>query len=119
LAKQNFVELRAGSGTLRVIARKRIERMLYHLFPQWWLPLNIMISHRLISYQAAVTRYETQQRWARYGGIELLIWLVMGWLASQRTVKKVGQMWHKAGKAGPDQVTNKSSGHFTGAHLPR
>ena len=100
LAKQNFVELRAGSGTLRVIARKRIERMLYHLFPQWWLPLNIMISHRLISYQAAVARYEKQQRWARYGGIELLICLVMGWLALQRAGKKVGHIFHKSGGTG-------------------
>lgn len=96
LAKQNFLELRDGAGALPVIARKLIERGLYHLFPQWWLPLNIMISHRLFSYQEAVARYERQQRWARYTGIDLLIWLVIAWLFLLRGVKRFAQFWRKA-----------------------
>lgn len=88
LAKQNFIELRATGGALRVMARKTIERTLYQRLPTLWLPLNIMISHSLLSYVAAVARYQQQQRWARYLGLDLLVLLVAGWLAVQRVVKK-------------------------------
>ncbi len=115
LAKQNFVELRDGSGTLRVMARKQIEGALYQLFPQWWLPLNIMISHRLISYQAAAARYEKQQRWARWAGIELLVWLVMTWLGLQRIVQKVGRLWARPDLTKPPFSERKSDGHLRGA----
>jgi kynurenine 3-monooxygenase len=89
LAKQNFIELRDTGGSLRVMARKRIERQLYQLFPTQWLPLNIMISHSLMSYRAAVARYEQQQRWARRCGLDLLVWLVVLWLVLERVGKKL------------------------------
>lgn len=95
LAKQNFLELRAGTGTLRVMARKIVERWLYYFFPGWWLPLNIMISHRLFSYQEAVARYKRQQRQARYLGIDLAIVLVVGWLALQRLGKRFIHFWQQ------------------------
>lgn len=84
LAKQNFIELRATGGSVRVMARKAIERTLYQLFPTRWLPLNIMISHSLMSYEAAVARHQQQQRWARWAGIDLLVFVVALWLAVQR-----------------------------------
>lgn len=115
LAKQNFVELRAGSGTLHVMARKSVEHVLYQLFPRWWLPLHIMISHRLLSYQAAVARYEEQRRWARYGGLDLAIYLVMGWFALQRLLQKVGRRWGRPELAEPSFSETKSSGHLRGA----
>jgi len=115
LAKQNFVELRDGSGTLRVMAQKRVEHLLYQLFPQWWLPLNIMISHRLLSYQAAVARHEKQKRWARYCGLDLLIYLVMGWLALSQLVQKLGRRWSKPKLAPPNFSEKKSGGHLRGA----
>ncbi len=71
LAKQNFIELRDTTASASVVARKTLERKLYQLFPKHWLPLNIMISHRLMTYQAAVARYEKATTLARYGGIEL------------------------------------------------
>jgi kynurenine 3-monooxygenase len=89
LAKQNFIELRDTGGSLRVMARKRIERQLYQLLPTQWLPLNIMISHSLMSYRAAVARYEQQQRWARRCGLDLLVWLVVLWLVLERVGKKL------------------------------
>lgn len=91
LAKQNFVELRDGSGTLPIMARKIVEQWLYQLFPTWWLPLNIMISHRLLSYQEAVARYARQRRRARYFGIDLLIYLLVVWLALGRLVQRIGR----------------------------
>lgn len=115
LAKQNFIELRDGAGTLRVMARKLIERGLYHLFPHWWLPLNIMISHRLFSYKDAVARYAQQQRLARYAGIDLLIWLLMGWLALQRAVNSVWLRWPKASSVESPYPQHKP----TGAETPR
>ena len=93
LAKQNFIELRDTGGSLRVMARKAIERTLYQLLPTLWLPLHIMISHSLLSYVAAVARYQQQQRWARYLGLDLLVLVVAGWLAVQREVKKWWPHW--------------------------
>lgn len=93
LAKQNFIELRDTGGSLRVMARKAIERTLYQLLPTLWLPLHIMISHSLLSYVTAVARYQQQQRWARYFGLDLLVLVVAGWLAVQREVKKWWPHW--------------------------
>lgn len=92
LAKQNFIELRDTGGSRRVMARKSLERTLYRLLPTLWLPLNIMISHSLMSYVAAVARYQRQQRWARYAGLDLLVLVVAGWLAVQQALKKWGRL---------------------------
>ena len=100
LAKQNFIELRDTSGSVRVMARKAIEHTLYQLFPTRWLPLNIMISHSLMSYEAAVARHRQQQRWARYVGLELLVLLVAGWLVVQRAVKKGGSRLVQPSRSG-------------------
>lgn len=86
LAKQNFIELRDTGGSVHVMARKALERTLYQLFPTLWLPLNIMISHSLLSYSAAVARYQKQQRWARYAGLDLLVFALALWLAVRRTL---------------------------------
>lgn len=88
LAKQNFIELRDTGGSVQVMARKAMEHTLYQLFPTLWLPLNIMISHSLMSYVAAVARYQQQQRWARYAGLDLLVLLGAAWLAMQRSGKR-------------------------------
>lgn len=111
LAKQNFIELRDTGGSVWVMARKAIEHRLYQLFPTLWLPLNIMISHSLLSYSAAVARYQKQQRWARYGGIDLLVCVVALWLAMGRALHKwiaplpQGQRAQEKGRVRPhDQV---------------
>lgn len=91
LAKQNFVELRDTTASARVLARKTIERALYQRFPDQWLPLNIMISHRLMSYVEAVERYQKQQRMARYCGLDLLVWLLAFWLSGQRLGAKLAR----------------------------
>lgn len=87
LAKQNFIELRDTTASARVVARKTIERKLYQYFPDRWLPLNIMISHRLMTYVDAVDRYKKQQKVARYCGVDLLVWL----LALLLTVQRLGE----------------------------
>lgn len=115
LAKQNFLELRAGSGTLAVTARKLVEQLLYRLLPTWWLPLHIMISHRLYTYQAAVDRDAQQRRWARRCGIDLVIGLVMGWLALQQGWKQLGRLWR--GRDNDERYPAK--GALPDAHLIR
>lgn len=91
LAKQNFIELRDTTASPRVIARKTLERKLYQYAPNHWLPLNIMISHRLMSYTEAVARSQQQQKIARYCGIDLLVWLLALWLTVQQWGEKVGR----------------------------
>ena len=76
LAKQNFVELRDTTASASVVARKTLERKLYQLFPKHWLPLNIMISHRLMTYVDAVARYKKQQKIARYCGADVAVFLL-------------------------------------------
>ncbi|MFN8439527.1 MAG: NAD(P)/FAD-dependent oxidoreductase [Caldilineaceae bacterium] len=88
LAKQNFVELRDTTASPLVLARKTLERSLYQLFPEQWLPLNIMISHRLMSYVEAVARYQKQQKVARYCGLDLVVWLLALGLIGQRLWEK-------------------------------
>ncbi len=89
LAKQNFVELRDTTASLRVVARKTIERKLYQLFPDKWLPLNIMISHRAMSYTEAVARYQKQQRLARRFGMNVLAFLFAIGPAAHRSLQKL------------------------------
>lgn len=88
LAKQNFIELRETTGSTRTLAHKMLERWLYRLFPADWQPLNIMISHTLLSYSEAWTRYQRQQAWLRYSGAELLVWLMTCWLISGDALHK-------------------------------
>lgn len=83
LSKQNFIELRDTTAAPQVVARKWIERKLYQIFPNRWLPLNIMIAHRLMSYVAAAERDRRQQKFARYCGIDFVVWLVALWFTLQ------------------------------------
>jgi kynurenine 3-monooxygenase len=91
LAKQNFIELRDTTSSLRVVARKTIERKLYQLFPDKWLPLNIMISHRAMSYTDAAVRYQKQQRLARHCGMDMLAFLFAVGPAAQRSLQKLAR----------------------------
>lgn len=83
LSKQNFIELRDTTAAPKVVARKLIERKLYQTFPNHWLPLNIMIAHRLMPYVAAAERDRRQQKVARYCGINLVVWLLALWFTIQ------------------------------------
>ena len=88
LAKQNFIELRDTTGTIHTLAHKMLERWLYRFFPTYWQPLNIMISHSLLSYVEAWARYQRQQAWLRFSGAELVVWLITCWLFSEHALRK-------------------------------
>ena len=91
MAKQNFIELRDTTRSLRVVSRKSIERKLYQLFPDKWLPLNIMVSHRPMSYVDAMARYQKQQRLAKRCGMDVLATLVAVGPATQRALQKISR----------------------------
>lgn len=106
LSKQNFIELRDTTAAPHVVARKWLERKLYQTFPNHWLPLNIMIAHRLMSYVAAAERDRRQQRVARYCGIDLGVWLVALWLTIELWVAQAVQTARRFGTAMVNNATD-------------
>lgn len=111
LAKQNFVELRDTTASAHVVARKVLERKLYQLFPEKWLPLNIMISHRLLTYVEAVERYKKQQKIARLCGADILVWLLACWLSTQQLFSRLLRSLINIRSFGLENSTN-------GLHFP-
>lgn len=89
LSKRNFLELRDTTDSLRVMARKSIENKLYQLWPNQWLPLNIMISHRNMTYRQAAERHERQRRVARWLGMDVAVAVVAAGLAVKHGLRKL------------------------------
>ncbi len=62
LAIGNFIEMRDHVGSGGFLWKKRTERILARLFPEWYVPLYTMVSFSRIPYAEAVRRARRQNR---------------------------------------------------------
>jgi kynurenine 3-monooxygenase len=74
LAISNFVEMRDHTGSKKFLLKKKKEKLLNKLFPNWYLPLYSMATFTRIPYGEAVARAKRQDRIVNVvAGILLLI----------------------------------------------
>ncbi len=74
LAISNFVEMRDHTGSKKFLLKKKKEKLLNKLFPNWYLPLYSMATFTRIPYGDAVARAKRQDRIVNVvAGILLLI----------------------------------------------
>lgn len=69
MAYQHFVDLRETSRSLRLRIRKRVDDVLSHVLPRFWMPLHSIVTHTRIPYAEVLRRSRAQGRLLRWGGI--------------------------------------------------
>ena len=62
LALMNFIEMRDKVSSAAFLAKKRLEKVLHRLFPQWFTPLYNMVTFSNIPYAEARRRAAAQIR---------------------------------------------------------
>lgn len=62
LAVDNYLEMRDRTASRAFRTRKRVERIMTRLFPNWYLPLYEMVSFTTMPYTEAVDRARRQDR---------------------------------------------------------
>ncbi len=62
LAVDNYLEMRDRTASRAFRTRKRVERIMTRLFPNWYLPLYEMVSFTTMPYTEAVERARRQDR---------------------------------------------------------
>jgi len=77
LALSNFLEMRDHAASPLFRMKKKGERMLHKLFPQWYLPLYNMISFSRIPYSEAVKKAKVQDRVIIVAGIFVVLIIVV------------------------------------------
>lgn len=73
LSIANFEELRNGFRSPVAQARRRTNNLLFTLFPRYWRPLHILISHTEMSYFDAMSHCRRRDKIARIFGFDLLV----------------------------------------------
>jgi kynurenine 3-monooxygenase len=76
LAVVNFEEMKHHVGSPLFLWKKRFEKVLYTLFPWWFVPLYPMISFSLVPYaeaRARARRQATALRWIGWGLVGLAV----------------------------------------------
>ena len=103
LSIANFDELRANFRHLLPQARRRIEVLLFRMFPQHYVPLHVKISHSVTGYRTAIDECARRDRLLRLLGFDLL---VFAFAASQLVVNgsrelrgKTTALGHRISKA--------------------
>jgi kynurenine 3-monooxygenase len=80
LAISNFEEMKHHVASPLFLWKKRFEKLLYKLFPWWFVPLYPMISFSLIPYAEARARAHRQARslrWIGWGAAIVLLGLIV------------------------------------------
>ncbi|RAL22307.1 kynurenine 3-monooxygenase [Lujinxingia litoralis] len=62
LALYNYFEMRSAVASPYFVFRKKIERVLHRLFPEWWIPLYTMVTFTNMPYALARERAARQDR---------------------------------------------------------
>jgi kynurenine 3-monooxygenase len=81
LALQNFLEMRDRVASPLFRLEKRLERVLYRLFPGWCIPLYTMISFTTIPYAEARRRGRRSAMIARLALIAAAVLVALGFVA--------------------------------------
>ena len=77
LSIANFEELRNGFRSPVTQARRRTNDLLFTLFPRYWRPLHILISHTEMSYFDAMSHCRRRDKIARIFGFDVLVMLIL------------------------------------------
>ncbi len=62
LSIENDLEMRQKTFTMSFLLQKRLEALLHHLFPNWWIPQYSMVSFTRIPYDQVRARAQRQDR---------------------------------------------------------
>ncbi|KAH9495524.1 hypothetical protein Btru_013497 [Bulinus truncatus] len=62
LAMYNYVEMRSKVNTRTFLIRKKLDNLLFKLFPKTWVPLYTMVSFTRIGYLEAIKQREWQDK---------------------------------------------------------
>uniref|UniRef100_A0A2C9JJ57 Kynurenine 3-monooxygenase n=1 Tax=Biomphalaria glabrata TaxID=6526 RepID=A0A2C9JJ57_BIOGL len=62
LAMYNYIEMRSKVNTTSFLIRKKLDNLLFKIFPKTWVPLYTMVSFTRIGYQEAIKRREWQDQ---------------------------------------------------------
>ncbi|XP_012945866.1 kynurenine 3-monooxygenase [Aplysia californica] len=81
LAMYNYVEMRSSVNSKLFLIRKKLDNLLYKLFPKTWVPLYTMVSFTRIRYHECISRREWQDKVLTHtlrtaavlGGVSLLV----------------------------------------------
>ena len=76
MAIANFLEMRDHTGSPAFIRKKKKEKLLHRLFPNWYVPLYSLATFTRMPYKDAVERAKRQDETVRK-----IVWAVMGMLA--------------------------------------
>lgn len=77
LAIENFVEMRDKTGSRLFLMRKKSEKLLHKVFPNWYLPLYGMVTFSRTPYADAVRRARMQDRVVLSVTVMIILFLVM------------------------------------------
>ncbi len=94
LSIENFMELRSNFQLLIPQARRRVEVLLYKLFPTRYQPLHMLVSHTQTKYLDAIEHCQKRDRMLRYCGIDLLVWSMAGTEWLKRNLFKAPEVCH-------------------------
>lgn len=70
---ENFDDLRENFRHILPQAHRRVEVLLHRLFPKFYVPLHIKISHSLTGYRTAIDDCARRDRILRYFGFDILV----------------------------------------------
>lgn len=88
LSLENFDVLRKNFRSPVQQAKRRLDVMLYSIFPNYWKPLHILISHSTMSYYDAVNHCNRRDRIARLFGYDLLVLGMLLYTRATESAKK-------------------------------
>ncbi len=77
LAIENFIEMRDRTGSRAFLIKKKAEKALHKLLPDWYLPLYSMVTFTRIPYAAAVRRARAQHRTLKRVAITMAAVLIL------------------------------------------
>ncbi|XP_041353665.1 kynurenine 3-monooxygenase-like [Gigantopelta aegis] len=90
LAMYNYIEMRQGVNSRLFILRKKLDNLLYALFPNTWIPLYTMVSFTRIRYQQCILNRQWQDQFLKrvsygvvVGGVFLGCYLVRNKLLNE------------------------------------
>lgn len=95
LALYNYTEMRSHVNSRLFLLRRRLDRWLFWLFPQYFIPLYSMVTFSRIPYNTVVQRAARQDRMVQYGvTLVSLLGCVVGcgailWLVFQPNIRQL------------------------------
>ncbi len=112
LSLKNFIELRDKSRSERFVLKDRLYSFLHSLFPRHVLPpLYVLIAHQSITYIDAVKKYESQDKKAKFLGVDLLILILLVLLHFQIVISWVISLIYRSSEGAMRSRTAFSNAH--------